>query len=47
MIELAVITYVFVQNVLRFVKVNVYKQWLNEEREGDEEVVQSIRVKKN
>jgi len=47
MIELAVITYVFVQNVLHFVRANVYKQWLNEEREGDEEVVQGIRVKKN
>jgi hypothetical protein len=33
--------------VLYFTGVNVYKPWLNEEREGEEEVIQSKGAKKN
>jgi hypothetical protein len=47
LIELVVMTKVFGQNVLYFTRVNVYKPWLNEEREGEEEVVQSKGAKKN
>jgi hypothetical protein len=47
MIELVVMTYVFGQNVFYFTRVNVYKPWLNEEKEGEKEVVQSKGAKKN
>jgi hypothetical protein len=35
-IELVVTTKVFGQNVLYFARANVYKPWLNEEKEGEE-----------
>jgi hypothetical protein len=44
MIELVVM---IGKNVLYFTKANVYKPWLNEEREGEDEAVQSKGVKKN
>jgi hypothetical protein len=46
-IELAVIVSVFVQNVLYFIKANIYKPQLNEEKEGEDQKTESKGAKKN